>query len=69
MLVIAKCVSQCWDSTRCVMYYPGFEYEIDTDSPLVNMKTAPEAGRPQYAFQFDRTGLAKPKIQTITRTA
>lgn len=39
MLVQAKCTRQCWDSTRCVMYYPGFTYEIDSESQLATLTT------------------------------
>lgn len=67
MLIMARCTYQAWDSQRAVMYYAGEVCEIDTDSPLVSM-TVP--GFPKdYVFQFDRTKLPKPKVQSIMERA
>lgn len=41
MLVKAKCIAPAWDSKNAVMYYPGFEYEIDSDSELAALTTIP----------------------------
>ena len=49
MLVKAKCTEKSWDSKACEFYYPGFEYEIERDSELANLKVGKN-----YVFEFDR---------------
>jgi serine/threonine protein kinase len=50
MRVKAKCIMQAFDSTACILYFPGREYEIDPSSKLADLKTP----RGDWVFQFDR---------------
>ena len=55
MLVTAKCVERCWDSTRCIMYQPGETVELDSSSPLAALKIDQGSGQPAtYVFQYPR---------------
>ena len=58
MLVEAKCVADCWDSTACRYYEAGKVYSIDTESQIAKLtvaRTLHGQGRPAFCFQFDRS--------------
>ena len=70
MLVMAKCMADAWDSTRCVQYIAGQVYEIETQSDVAfltvsrsgttrtekdGMLTTVKPQRaPRRVFEFDR---------------
>jgi hypothetical protein len=41
MLVMAKCIARAWDSKTAREFFPGIEYEIDSDSDLARLTTVP----------------------------
>lgn len=54
MLVKAKCIRECFDSTACIKYFAGREYEIEHDGKVALL----EVSRGHWAFQFDREAAA-----------
>lgn len=62
MLVQAKCNTPAWDSGRAKFYYPGETYEIDTESPLCDLKF----GGDKYVFEFDRNANPSDKPHDYT---
>jgi hypothetical protein len=32
--MIVKCNTRCWDSKRCILYYPGDQNDIDPLEPV-----------------------------------
>jgi hypothetical protein len=57
MLVNARCTAPAWDSERAKFYYPGETYEIETTSPLADLKR----GKDEYVFEFDRASPLAPR--------
>lgn len=53
MLVKARCIMDAYDSPNGMPYKMGQTYEIDRNSPLAQLKTAP-GPRGKYVFEFDR---------------
>jgi hypothetical protein len=59
MLVMAKCTARSWDSIQGREYLPGFEYEIDTDSPLASLTTHPVAYKDGKPVKYQRSDEGK----------
>lgn len=64
--VLARCVCDSWDSTNCVFYHKGQDYQIDPEGPLAALTIPNESGRTarlaRYCFVFDRSKLT-PKLK------
>ena len=68
MLVMAKCIARAWDSERAREYLPGFEYEIDTESPLASLTIHPVAYDDKgNAVQFYRDNDGKIQSRPVRK--
>ena len=69
-IVLARCIHDSWDSTNCVFYHKGKDYEIDPEGPLAQLVIPNETGRisrlKRYCFVFDRSVLP-PKLNARGR--
>lgn len=54
MIVDAKCIGHCWDSTGAREYFSGFSYPLDLSKPADRKLAELKTYSGQFIFQFDR---------------
>lgn len=59
MIVTAKCIARAWDTTQAREYLPGFEYEIDSNSPLASLTVHPVAYKDGKPVKYQRSDEGK----------